>query len=290
MDCTQANEFALAHWLVNGADGGRLIVRCFGGDGILRENAAGDVLASLTTMLWNAPSKSWTGGATMADASLNRRMTVRLGDAVAFAQIGVVGLDGQIELEALRLYGLPEAGPALLCGTPTLPVGQREFVVETSLDLPSLAAGAVHPIDLAAPGARQGDRAEASLASSTRFIELDAFLVEQHGARAGAERLGRRLRPRHRDAVGGGHETADPVTSSSLPPDGGQFTSRYGRWRPAGIGRHRPLRMCSGRDRGGPMPRWPAGQDRPTPPATSCRRPSPSASTPSGPLPAPRRA
>ena len=42
----------------------------------------------------------------MADASLNRRMTVRLGDAVAFAQIGVVGLDGQIELEALRLYGL----------------------------------------------------------------------------------------------------------------------------------------------------------------------------------------
>ena len=65
------------------------------------------MLASLTTMLWNVPSKSWTGGATMADASLNRRMTVRLGDAVAFAQIGIVGLDGQIELGALRLYGLP---------------------------------------------------------------------------------------------------------------------------------------------------------------------------------------
>jgi hypothetical protein len=47
-------------------------------------------------------------GTVVADASLNRRMTVRLGDAVAFAQIGVVGLDGQIELEALRLYGLPE--------------------------------------------------------------------------------------------------------------------------------------------------------------------------------------
>jgi hypothetical protein len=70
------------------------------------------VLASLTTMVWNAPSKSWTGGATMADASLNRRMTVRLGDAVAFARIGIVGLDGPIELEALRLYGLPEAAPA----------------------------------------------------------------------------------------------------------------------------------------------------------------------------------
>jgi hypothetical protein len=75
-----------------------------------------------------------------------------LGDAVAFAQIGIVGLDGQIELEALRLCGLPEAAPALLCGTPTLPVGQREFQAETTLDLPNLAAGAVHLIDFAAPG------------------------------------------------------------------------------------------------------------------------------------------
>jgi diacylglycerol kinase family enzyme len=49
--CTQAKEFAHAHWLVNGADGGRLFVRCFGGDGTVRENAAGDVLASLTTMV-----------------------------------------------------------------------------------------------------------------------------------------------------------------------------------------------------------------------------------------------
>ena len=59
----------------------------------------------------------------MADSSLNRRMTVRLGDAVA--QIGIVGLDGQIELEALRLYGLPEGAPALLCGPPTLPVARE---------------------------------------------------------------------------------------------------------------------------------------------------------------------
>lgn len=84
----------LAHWPVNGMDGGRLLMRCFSGDGTVRENAAGDVLASLTTMVWNAPSKSWTGSATMTDASLNRRMTVRLGDVVAFAQVGVVGLDG----------------------------------------------------------------------------------------------------------------------------------------------------------------------------------------------------
>ncbi len=58
-------------------------------------------------------------------------------------QIGIVGLDGQIELEALRLYGLPEGAPALLTGTPALPVGQREFAVETTLDLPSLAGRAV---------------------------------------------------------------------------------------------------------------------------------------------------
>jgi hypothetical protein len=126
-------------------------------------------------LVWNAPSKSWTGGATMADTLLNRRMTVRLGDAVGFAQIGLGGLDGQIGLEALRLYRLPEPAPALLCGTPTLPVGQREFAVETLLDLPSLAPSAVHLVDVTVLGARQGDRAEASLASSTRFIELDAF-------------------------------------------------------------------------------------------------------------------
>jgi hypothetical protein len=119
----------------------------------------------------------------MPDASLNRRMTVRLGPGVAFAQIGVVGLDGQIELEALRLYGLPEAAPALLCGTPTLPVGQREFAAEPTLDLSSLASGAVHLADVAVPGARQGDRAEASLASSTRFIELDAFVWSNNTVR-----------------------------------------------------------------------------------------------------------
>ena len=32
----------------------------------------------------------------------------------------------------------------------------------------------MHLVDVTVTGARQGDRAEASLASSTRFIELDA--------------------------------------------------------------------------------------------------------------------
>ena len=96
----------------------------------------------------------------MADASLNKRMTVRLGPAVAFAQIGIVGFDGQIELEALRLYGLP--------------VGQQEFAAEVTWDLPSLAPGATSLLDVTVAGARQGDIAHAALASSTRFIELDA--------------------------------------------------------------------------------------------------------------------
>jgi hypothetical protein len=36
--------------------------------------------------------------AVMADASLSRLQTVRVGTDVAFAQIGIVGFDGQIEL------------------------------------------------------------------------------------------------------------------------------------------------------------------------------------------------
>jgi hypothetical protein len=100
-------------------------------------------------------------------------MTIRLGDAVAF----------------LRLYGLPEAAPALLCGTPILPVGMREFVAETALDLPSLAAGAVHLVDVTVSVARQGDRAEAPLASSTRFIELDAFTWSNNTVRVMARNV-----------------------------------------------------------------------------------------------------
>ena len=65
---------------------------------------------------------------------------------VAYAQVGIVGFDGPIELQALRLYGLPEAAPAVLNGTPLLSgalsgSGRREFAAEVSWDLPSLAAG-----------------------------------------------------------------------------------------------------------------------------------------------------
>lgn len=43
------------------------------------------------------------------------------------------------------------------------------------LDLPSIADGTTHLFDVTVPGARQANRAEASLSSATRFIELDAL-------------------------------------------------------------------------------------------------------------------
>jgi hypothetical protein len=93
-------------------------------------------LAPLITMLWNGPAKGWSAGAPMDDANLNRRQTLRVGPSVAFAQIGIIGFDGTIDLAALRLYGLPEATPAIINGTPTLPLsGQRALAVETSVAL-----------------------------------------------------------------------------------------------------------------------------------------------------------
>jgi hypothetical protein len=131
----------------------------------IRESIAGDVLALLTAMQWDMLFKAWTGGAAMAKASPNCRMTVRLAEAVAYTQIDIVGFDGQIELEALRLYGLPVHAPVLLCGTPALPAGQREFAAEVAWDLPSLAPGATSLLDVTVNGAQQGDLAYAALSS-----------------------------------------------------------------------------------------------------------------------------
>jgi hypothetical protein len=145
----------------------------------VREHVAGRVLASLTTMLWNGPAKGWSAGAPMDDSNLNRRQTIRVGPGVAYALVGVVGFDGPIDLQALRLYGLPEAAPAVLNGTPLLSgllsgSGRRELAAEVSWDLPSLAAGATSLLDVTLTGARVGDLAQASLATSSRFFELDA--------------------------------------------------------------------------------------------------------------------
>ncbi len=54
----------------------RIFVRYFDAAMDMRENVVSDMLASITTLLWNVPSRAWTGGAAMADASLDKRMTV----------------------------------------------------------------------------------------------------------------------------------------------------------------------------------------------------------------------
>jgi len=184
LDTSQAKEFALAHWLTVGASGGRLFVRVFDGAGNVRADIAGDVLASITTMQWNGPAKGWNAGAPIDDANFNRRQTIRVGPSVSYAQVGVIGFDGSIDLQSLRLYGLPEAAPAVLNGTPLLPQsGQREFAAEVSWDLPSLAPGATSLIDVTVSGARAGDLATASLVSSTRFIELSAAVWSNNTVR-----------------------------------------------------------------------------------------------------------
>jgi hypothetical protein len=194
LDTSQAKEFALAHWLTSGASGGRLFVRVFDGAGNVREDIAGDVLASITTMQWNGPAKGWNAGAPMDDANFNRRQTIRVGASVAYAQVGVIGFDGPIDLQSLRLYGLPEAAPAVLNGTPLLTgalfgSGRREFAAEVSWDLPSLAPGATALIDVTVNGARAGDLAQASLVSSTRFIELDAAVWSNNTVRVMARNI-----------------------------------------------------------------------------------------------------
>jgi hypothetical protein len=77
----------------------------------------------------------------------------------------------------------------LLCGTPALPVGQRELQAEVSWDLPSLVPGATALIDVTVNGARAGDLTTASLVSSTRFIELDAAVWSNNTVRVVARNI-----------------------------------------------------------------------------------------------------
>ena len=111
---------------------------------------------------------------------------------MAYAQVEVIGFDGPIDLQSLRLYGLPEAAPAVLNGTPLLPQsGQREFAGEVSWDLPSLAPGATSLIDVTVTGARAGDLAQAAGVVHTVHRDPCGGVVEQHGASDGAQYLGR---------------------------------------------------------------------------------------------------
>jgi len=106
----------------------------------------------------------------MADASLNQRQTIRVGAGAAFALVGIVGFDGQIELEALRLFGLPEAATAVLYACPSVSIETREFQTEVRWDLPSLASGATALTEVTVTESRRWDMALASLVRSTQCI------------------------------------------------------------------------------------------------------------------------
>lgn len=132
---------------------------------------------------------SLNAGAVMADASLNRRQTIRVGAGVAFAQVGIVGFDGQIELEALRLFGLPEAAPAVLYACPSVPIGTRSLALETTWDLPSLTAGSTANIDVTVQGARRGHFADASLDSSSIAFVVDCHVWSNNSVRVTARNV-----------------------------------------------------------------------------------------------------
>ena len=102
----------------------------------------------------------------------------------------LIGFDGPIDMQSLRLYELPEAAPAVLNGTPLLPQsGQREFAAEVAWDLPSLAPGATSLTDVTVSGARAGDLAQASLVSSPRCVELDAAMWSNNTVRVMARNI-----------------------------------------------------------------------------------------------------
>ena len=125
----------------------------------------------------------------MQESDLNRRQTVRFGPAVAFAQIGIIGFDGQIEVEALRLYGLPEDAPAILSGCPALPAGGRTLMFSASWDLPSIPPGATSNADVTVPGARRGDFADASLDTSSIAFVLDCHVWSNDKVRVTARNV-----------------------------------------------------------------------------------------------------
>ena len=66
---------------------------------------------------------------------------------------------------------------------------QREFAAEVSWDPSSLTPGAASLLDVTVARARQGDLAHAALASSTRFIELDAAAWSNNTVRVMARNI-----------------------------------------------------------------------------------------------------
>jgi hypothetical protein len=87
----------------------------------------------------------------------------------------------------LRFYGLPRDTLPINFECPSLPTETQTLAMETTWDLPSLAAAATANIDVTVPGARRGDFADASLdISGIAFARLPC-LVQLQRARDGAE-------------------------------------------------------------------------------------------------------
>jgi len=119
-------------------------------------------------------------------------MLARMGVSVPFIHFPLPGLT---EFPtpwpaAGHATNLGSFAPAVLNGTPLLPQsGQREFAAEVSWDLPSLAPRATSLIDVSVSGARASDLAQASLVSSTRFIELNAAVWSNNTVRVMARNI-----------------------------------------------------------------------------------------------------
>lgn len=105
------------------------------------------------------------------------------------ALIGVIGFDGRFELEALRLYALPEDAPAILYRCPSLPAATRTLALETIWDLPSLGPGATANVDVTVPGAQRGDFADASLDISSIAFVLDCHVWSNRTVRITARNV-----------------------------------------------------------------------------------------------------
>lgn len=79
-----------------------------------------------------------------------------------------------LSLDHSRPSSLPKDAPALLCGTSGAAGRHAVVQAEVSWNLPSLAPSITSLLDVTVADCQFGDLADAALASSTRFIELDA--------------------------------------------------------------------------------------------------------------------
>lgn len=77
----------------------------------------------------------------------------------------------------------------MLYGCPSLPVGMRTLALETSWELPSLAAGATADVDVTVQEARRGAFAEASLDISSIAFVLDCHVWGNNSMRVAARNV-----------------------------------------------------------------------------------------------------